>query len=158
MRRDAARAVVDLDPVLGLARLDTAADQSPGRRVAVGVDVDVSLAVDDPLVEPVALGHVARQRRKARPLDREELARAGVQVALGRGVDLVAPSPRLAVDVGPVVKLAAGQEVVVDVVEGTLDAGGPVGVALLVRREDAAETLREARHRRYWHHVLPRAG
>ena len=61
-----------------------------GHRVPVGVDADIALDVDDALMEQVHLGHEERQRVQVRAFERKELARTGVQMALRRGVDLVA--------------------------------------------------------------------
>jgi hypothetical protein len=94
-----------------------------------------------------------RQGPDARPLDGKELTGAGVQVTLGGRVDLVAPGTRLGVEVREGVETPAGQEVVVDVVEGPFDARGPIGVADLVGDEFEAEALSEGHHLGHRHHL-----
>jgi hypothetical protein len=88
-----------------------------------------------------------------RLLDGEELARRGVQVAAVGGVRLVAPGEGLGVQVVEVLELAASEEVVLDEVEGALDAGGAVGVPLLVGGEDEAVAVGKGGHLRHRDHV-----
>ena len=66
---------VDVDAVLGLADLELPADEGLGHRVAVPVDADVALDVDDAVVQGVDLGDPERQRPQVRPLGGEELSR-----------------------------------------------------------------------------------
>ena len=99
---DEAGAVVDLDRSLGSRAPRAPADQVLRHRVAVGVDADVALDVDDPLVEQVDLRDPQRQGPEVGLLGGEQLPRARLEVALEAGVDLVAPRPRLGVGVGPV--------------------------------------------------------
>ena len=126
-------------------------------RVAMRIDVDVALDVDEAVVERVDLRHEERQRMQVRAFGGEELARAGVQLTLGRGVHLVAPGERLRIEIGEVGELAAGQEVVFDEVERALDARRAVGIALLVRAKREGEALGEGGHLRHRHHVGARA-
>ena len=92
VRRDLARALEECDLVLGLADLEAPADEPVGRRVAVGVEGDEALHVDEPLMERVDLGDPGREGAELGRFRGEELARTGMEVALGRGVDLVAPA------------------------------------------------------------------
>src|SRR5439155_11414363 len=101
VRGDFARALVDDDAVRRLAHLEVAADQRAGYGVVVGVEDDVALDVDEPLMEQVRLGDPARQAAQGRMLDGEELARAGLELALGARVDAIAPGARLPVGVRP---------------------------------------------------------
>jgi urease accessory protein UreE len=89
--------------------------------------VDVALEVDDAMVQRVHLGHQRRQWLQARRFGLKQLAGHGLQAALEGGIHLVAPDDRLAVEVSEVIELAASEEVVLDVVEGPLDAGAAVG-------------------------------
>src|SRR6266581_1802038 len=153
--REAARAVIELDLVLGLAHLEGLADEPPRRRVQVGFQVDVAFEIHDPLVQLIDLGDPGRQRAQAGLLEREKLTPAGVELGAEGGVDLVAPGPGLGVEVGPVAKRPAGEEVLLDEVEVSLDAGRAVGVADLVGGEgEAAEALAEGHHLGDRHHVL----
>ena len=73
------------------------------------------------------------------------------------GVDLVAPLPRLLIQVSPVGELTAGQEVRLYEPEGPFYARGTVGISDRVRHELKAETLAEGRHLRHRNHVAPGA-
>jgi hypothetical protein len=117
------------------------------------VDAHVALGVDDAVVEGVDLGDPDGQRLEHEPLGGEELAPAGVELGAEAGVDLVAPDDGLAIEVVPIVEVATGEEVLVDVVEGPLDARRAVGVADLVGGEGKVEPLGEGGHLGHRHHV-----
>src|SRR2546427_1827510 len=96
MRSDFARSRVDDDTVLRLAHLEAAADERGGHGVVVGIEGDVALDIDEPLMKQVGLGDPAGQAAQGRMLGGEELARGGLELALGAGVDAVTTRPRLA--------------------------------------------------------------
>lgn len=108
----------------------------------------VALDVHAARMHVVDLGHVHRQRTQVRALDREEVARHGTDLALEAPVDLVAPSQQLRVQVVESLEAAAGAEVVLDVVEGALQARRAIGVADGVRDESEAEALSQGLHLR----------
>src|SRR5881628_933384 len=110
MRGDLARALVEDDAVRRLAHLEAAADERGGHGVVIGVEGDVALDVDEPLMEQVGLGDPAGQPAQGRVLGGEELARGGPELALGAGVDAIAPGAGLAVGVRPVGEMPAGEE------------------------------------------------
>ena len=66
----------DDDAVLALAHLEAPADVRRGHGVVIGVQGDVALDIDEPLVEQVGLGDPARQAAQGRVLGGEELAGA----------------------------------------------------------------------------------
>ena len=70
MRRDEARAVVDVDPILRFADLELPPDQQIGHRVAVAVHIDVALDIDEAMMERVHLRDEERQRPQVRPARR----------------------------------------------------------------------------------------
>jgi hypothetical protein len=102
VRGDFARPRVDDDAVLRLAHLEPAADERAGHGVVIGVQRDVALDVDEPLMEQVRLRDPARQAAQGRVLGGEELARGGLEVPFGAGIDAVTPGAGLAIGVGPV--------------------------------------------------------
>ena len=71
----------------------------------------------------------------------EELARGGLELALGPGVDAVTPLPGLPIGLGPVGEAPAGQEAALDEAEHPLDPTGAIGVADGVGDEGEAEPL-----------------
>jgi len=88
----------------------------------------------------------------------EEFPRTGVQMLFARGVDLIAEGARLGIEIGEISEGAPGEEIVLDKMERPLDARRAVGIALLVRPEDEAETLGKGRHLGRRHHPRARAG
>ena len=81
MGRDQARPLVDVHPILGFAHLERTANQEIGHRVAVAVDVDVPLDIDEPVMQRVDLGQEERQGTEVGPFGREELARTRSMIA-----------------------------------------------------------------------------
>jgi hypothetical protein len=75
----------------------------------IGVQRDVALDVDEPLMEQVGLGDPAGQPAQGRVLGGKELARGGLELPLGALVDAITPGAGLAVGVGPVGE-SGGQE------------------------------------------------
>jgi hypothetical protein len=157
MGRDKARAVVDVDPIFGLAHLELAADERIRHRVAVGVHIDIALDVDETMMERVHLRHEERQWPQVRPFSGEEFPRTRVQMPFGGGVHLVAESARLGIEIGEIGKRAPGEKVVLDKMKGSLDAGRSVRIALLMRPEHEAKALGEGGHLRRRHHPRARA-
>jgi hypothetical protein len=102
MRGDLARSRGDDDAVLRLAHLEAPADVLRGDGVGIGVEGDVALDVDEPLMEQVGFGDPPGQAAQGRVLGGEQLAGRGLEVPLGALVDAVTPGARLAVGVGPV--------------------------------------------------------
>ena len=140
-----------------LAHLEAAADERGGHGVVIGVEGDVALDIDEPLMEQVGLGDPAGQAAQGRVLDGEELARGGLEVALGAGVDAITPGAGLAVGVGPVGEAPAGEKAPLDEAEHPLDAPGAIGVADGVGDEGEAEALGEGGHLGHGDHVPPGA-
>ena len=157
MRRDLARPVGNDDAVLGLAHLEAAADERGGHGVVVGVEGDVALDIDQALVDQIRLGDPAGQPPQGRVLDGEQLARRGLELPLGAGIDAVAPGAGLAIGVGPVGEASAGQEAALDEAEHPLDTAGAIGVADGVGDKGEAETLGERGHLGHGDHVAPGA-
>ena len=127
-----------------------------GHGVVIGVQRDVALDVDEPLMEQVGLGDPAGQAAQGRVLGGEELARGGLELALGAGVDAVTPGAGLAVGVGPVGEAPAGEKAALDEAEHPLDAAGAIGIADGVGHEGEAEALGEGRHLGHGDHVRAR--
>ncbi len=118
------------------------------------VDHHVSVHRDDPVVEHIRLRHPQGKRPHMRLLRREEFPRRRMQMPPERRVRLLAPGRRLPVQVVEIGECPAGQEIVLDVVERALHASLPIGIALLVRHEDDAETFGERLHLRHDLHLL----
>src|ERR1035441_1732971 len=72
-------------------------------------------------------------------------------------VDLVAPLPRLVVQILPTGERAACQKVALYKPEGPFYARRAVGIAALMRHETEPETIRERLHLRHRNHLAPRA-
>ncbi len=97
-------------------------------------------------MEQVGLGDPAGQPAQGRVLGGEELARGGLELALGAGVDAITPGAGLAVGVGPVGEAPAGEKAALDEAEHPLDAAGAIGIADGVGHEGEAEALGEGGH------------
>ena len=80
----------------------------------MAVHIDVSLDVDEAMMERVHLRHEERQRTEPRVLSGKQLSRAGVEMAFRGGVHLVAKGARLGIEIGEVGKRASGQKIVFD--------------------------------------------
>ena len=96
---DQTRTVVDDDLVFRLAHLELAADEPPGHRENVTIDMDEALDVDDTVVKQVDLGHPGRPWHQMGLFLREEFKRTGLQGAAQLAVDALAPCARLEVEV-----------------------------------------------------------
>src|SRR6266851_4798969 len=153
---DALSAALDLDPVLCLSYFYPAAEPFGRDRVTIGMETDVSLEVDDALMEPVDVGHPDGEWLQARLLKGEELARYRPEVTLVPPVDLVAPRPGLGVQVRPIGEGPSGEKVALDIVEKSLHPGGPIGIADLVGDEGEAVSLAEGLHLGDGDHVRSR--
>jgi hypothetical protein len=129
MRGDLARAVADDDAVRGLAHLEPAANERRRHGVAIRVEGDVALDIDEPLMDQIGLGDPAGQPAQGRVLGGKELARGGLELPLGALVDAITPGARLPVGVGPVGEAPAGEKATLDEAEHPLDAAGAIGIA-----------------------------
>src|SRR5882672_3743066 len=91
------------------------------------------------------------------PLHREQLSRNRADVFLVSRVDLIAPLPRLLIQILPTTEGAPRQKVMLDEMERPLHPSRTVGIANRVRHELKAETLAKSSHLRYRHHVASAA-
>ena len=114
VRDQVAGVQLNLDLVPGLAHLHAAADPVHRHRVAVGVHRDIAFHIHQALMQPVDFRNPRRQRFQMQPLDREQLARHRADMFLVSRVDLVAPLPRLLIQILPTGERAPGQKVVLD--------------------------------------------
>src|SRR5712671_3026802 len=115
---------LDLDFAAGFADLNPSASPGVGNRVPVGMQSDIAFDVDDAFVKTVDLRNPGRQWLQARLFQGKQFAGNGVKVFLVSGVDAIAPLTRLPIQIFPGGEGAAGEEVVFDEVERTLDSGG----------------------------------
>ena len=129
-----------------LMDLHWAVDQRLWDGVAVGVQRDVAFDATTTLMHFVDLRHMKWQRYKGRLLGGEELSRRVRQVALWLAAHCLAPGAKLLVEVVQALERAAHVEVVLDVMEGSLDAPGAILVPRLVRHESEAEASRKRLH------------
>src|SRR4030088_1030142 len=90
-------------------------------------------------------------------LNGKQFPRHRSEMFLVRAVDLVAPLPRLAVQIFPTGKRAAGEKVVLDKREGTFHTRRAVGVAALMGYETESEAFSEYLHFRHRNHRAARA-
>ncbi len=118
------------------------------------IDVDEALEVDDALMKQVDFRAPQRQAAHRGALENEQLVGAGREASTELRIDLVAPLARLAIGVGEVHELAAGEEIPLDEPERPLDARRAVGIAFLVRDEREIEPAGERLHLRHRHHLL----
>ena len=72
-------------------------------------------------------------------------------------VDFIAPLPRPLVQILPTAEGAPGQEVILDEMEGALDACRTVRIPNRVRDELKSEALCKGRHLRHRNHLAPAA-
>jgi hypothetical protein len=68
------RPIEDIDSVIGFSNFERACDEGKGYGVAVVVDADVALGVDDAVVELIDLGDVKGKRFELRTFSSEELS------------------------------------------------------------------------------------
>ena len=128
---------------------DRLADEALGDGVAVGVDRDIAVQIDDAFEQFVNRRQGIGQRHKVRPLDDVGRFRRHAERLLGFVIgDVAAPGDRLAVEVVEVLEVASGQEIVLDIGEGTLDPAFAVGVADPVGAETKAKSAGEGQHLR----------
>ena len=76
----------------------------------MAVHIDVALDIDEAMMERVHLRDKERQRPQARVLSGKQLARAGVEMPLRRGIHLVTERARLRIEIGEVDKRAAAKK------------------------------------------------
>ncbi len=98
-----------------------------------------------------------RQGPQVGPFGGVKLARTGLELALVAGVDLVAPLACLGIGVVPVPELPPGQEVVLEVVEGSFHVRRAIGVALFMGAPCEAVAFGEGLHLRHRDHVPARS-
>jgi hypothetical protein len=134
------------------------ATQEIRHRIAVALHVDVAFDVDQAVMKRVDLGDEERQRLELRAFGDEELARARMQMVFIRGVDFVAPRPRLGIEIGEVRKGPPSEKIGFDEPKRTFHAAGSIGIAFLVGAEGEAKALGEGGHFRRGHHPRARAG
>ena len=151
---DHARPIEDLHLVLRLAHLELAADVASRHFVAVGVDVDVGLEVDDPRVDAIDGRAPRGQGLEPVALGGEQVTTTAVEFATELGIDLVAPHDGLAIGVVEVAELAVNEEVILHVVEQAFDHREAVGIPLLVGPELEPTGLAEGGHLGARHHVF----
>src|SRR5450755_93689 len=137
---------LNLDLVLSLAHLHAAADPIHRDRIAVAVQRHIPFDIDQPLLQPVDFWNPRRQRLQMQPLDGEQLTRNRADMFLVSRVDLIAPLPRPLIQILPTAEGAPGQKVILDEMEGALDARGTVRIPNGVRHELKAETLSKGGH------------
>ena len=82
----------------------------------------------------------------------KQLPRRRVQMSLLCGVDAIAPLARQLVDLRPTGEAAAGQEVILDMIELPLDMRRSIGITQFMRRELEAVSICKSRHLRHRHH------
>src|SRR5260370_8340637 len=90
---DGLSAGLDLDPVFCLSYFHPAAKPFGGDGVTIGMETDVSLEVDDALMEPVDVGHPDGEWLQARLLKGAKLARYRPEAPLEPPVTLFPPPP-----------------------------------------------------------------
>src|SRR5262249_46713971 len=152
VRDDVARIELDFEFGLGLADFDAAADPSDRDRVAAGGQSDVAFDIDDPFMKPVDLRNPDWERFQMQAFDGEQLAGNSAEMFFVRAVDAITPLAGLLIQVLPAGEGASGEEVVIDKVEGPLDACGAIGIATLVSDEAKAESFTKRLHLRDWNH------
>lgn len=148
---------LNLDLVLGLAHLHATADPVHRDRVAVGVERDIAFHVHQAVMQPVDFGNPGRQRFQLQPLDRKQLAGHGADMFFVSRVDLIAPLPRLLIEILPTGEGAPGQEVSLDKAEGPFYARRTIRIPNRMRHELKTETLSKGGHLRHRHHVASAA-
>jgi len=146
-----------LDPFSTDPHFHPAPGQFEGHRIPVAVQVHVSRPVHRPGLQAVDGGHPYREAMEQAPLRREQIDGPGVDVSLEGGIPLLAPGPGPSVEIRPVLKLAARQEVVFQVLERGLDAALAIGIVHLVGPEHEPESLAEGLHLRRRDHVPARS-
>ena len=154
--RDAHSTIEDAHVVQGFADAQATADASlvEAHGVPIAMQVDIALDVHATLMKLVDLGDVRWQRSQRWLLRHPERAGRRPEVPPELEVRCVAPRAKLRVEVAQVGEGAPLVEVVLDVVEGTLDATRAIRIAELVRLEDEAEAVGERSEDRGWHSIL----
>jgi hypothetical protein len=102
--------VVDVEAIFRFTDFELPPNQQIGHRIAMAVDIDKALDVDEAMMQRVHLRHEERQRTQLRVFGGEELARTGVEMLFARRVDLVAEDVRLRVKIGEIRKRASREE------------------------------------------------
>src|SRR6202046_4756778 len=141
VRHQPAGIQLNLDLVLSLAYLHTAADPVHRHRIAVAVQRHIPFDIDQALLQPVDFRNPCRQRFQLQALDGEQLPRNRPDMFLISRVDLIAPLPRPLIQILPTTESASAQKVILDEMEGALDACGTGRIPNRVRHELKAETL-----------------
>src|ERR1700693_1061728 len=87
----------------------------------------------------------------------EQLSRNRADMFLVSRVDLIAPLPRPLIQILPTAEGAPRQKVILDEMEGTLDARRTIRISNRVRHELETETLSKGGHLRHRDHVASAA-
>jgi hypothetical protein len=148
---------LNLDLVLSLAYLHTAADPIHRHRIAVTVQRDISFDIDHALLQPVDFGNPRRQRFQMQALDGEQLTGNRADMFFVSRVDLVAPLPRPLIQVLPTAEGTSRQKVMLYEMEGTLYARRTVCIPNRVRHELKTETFPKSLHLRHRNHLTAAA-
>ena len=132
----------DLHPVRMLLYLHLFADESIGYRVPIGVQIDVSFHVNDPMGCIIDRRYIDRQRFQIWFFNEVRFSRAHPQRAFHLLVGLlVAPCEGLVIEVMPVGKRPTSEKVSLDVGKGPLDSRFSIGMTDPVgNKRDAIDT------------------
>src|SRR5262245_16851227 len=158
MAADLAAAVIDDD--LGGMLVDThrPSDQALRHRVAVRVNRDVAIEIDDALKDLIDRRQHARQRLKVRLLHYVGRLGRHAEDALRLLVgDLPAPGQCLAVQIVEVDERATREEVPFYPREWSLDPSFSIGMAEMMSPKAEAQRARKGNHLRRDHRLRPRA-
>src|SRR4051812_45380801 len=129
----------DMDLGRRLVDGDRLADVALGNRVAIGVDRDIAVQIDDAFQQLVDRRQRIGQRHKVWLLNEEGGVRRHAEGLLWLVVgDVTAPVRRLAVEVIEVLETAPGQEIHFDICEWTLNPALAFRVSHPVRAEPEA--------------------
>src|SRR5260370_59057 len=112
-----------------------------------------SSAVAERSLETRGFGNPRRQRFQMQRFDGVQLTRNRADMFLVSRVDLIAPLPRPLIQILPTAEGAPRQKVILDEMEGTLDARRTIRISNRVRHELETETLSTGGHLRHPDHV-----
>src|SRR5580692_591206 len=153
VRNKVAGIELDLDLIFAFTHLDTTAKPVNRNRVAIAVERDIAFHVHHAFMQPIDLRNPRREWSEMLLLHHEQLPRYRVQMLLVRCVDAIAPGTCLLVQILPVGKGAARQEVALYEPEGPLHACRTIRIAQLMSYETSAVTLGKRRHLRHRNHL-----
>ena len=122
VRNKVAGIELDFDLIFGFTHLDTTAEPVNRNRVAIAVERDIAFYVHRAFIQPIDLRNPHRKWSQMLLLHHEQLPRCRAQMLLVRCVDAIAPGTCLLVQILPVGKGAARQEVAFYEPEGPLHA------------------------------------